>query len=142
MPSISMECHQNIILHRSFGFKTIENSPPDVCQMPLCKHSTMTAKCLCCFMPLLLIENLIGVHYTWGFYKQCYKALAGPERGNCPLTYKTQASALLIDNLEATFITWRLRSGSQFLPPGCCCIFDMRVFVTKSSLRPIPGRGL
>lgn len=50
-------------------------------------------------MPLVLIENVIGVHYTWGFYKLRYKALAGSERENCPLTYKVQALALLIDNL-------------------------------------------
>lgn len=70
--------------------------PPNLCQMP---HLSMAAKSLHCFMPLILIENVIGVHYTRDFYKLCYKAQAGPERGNCPLTYKVQALALLIDNL-------------------------------------------
>lgn len=98
----SMKCHQNKNLHSGCCFKTtgaIENLPTKLCQMPLYEHSGLTAKCLYCFMPLLLIENVIGVHYTWGFYKLCYKALAGPVRGNCPLTYKVQALALLIDNL-------------------------------------------
>lgn len=62
-------------------------------------HLSMAAKSLHCFMLFILIENVIGVHYTWVFYKLCCKALAGPERGNCPLTYKDQALALLIDNL-------------------------------------------
>lgn len=99
---VSMKCHQNKILHSSCCFKTtgaIENSPPKLCQMQHYKHSSLTAKCLYCFMPLVLIENVIGVHYTGGFYKLCYKALAGPVRENCPLTYKVQALALLIDNL-------------------------------------------
>lgn len=54
-------------------------------------------------MLLILIENVIGVHLHLGvffiFYKLRYKAQAGTERGNCPLTYKVQALALLIDNL-------------------------------------------
>lgn len=99
MLQVSMKCHQNKILHSSCCFKTtgaIEKSPPNLCQMP---HFSMAAKSPHCFMPLILIENIIGVHYTRGFYKLCYKALAGPERGNCPLTCKVQALALLIDNL-------------------------------------------
>lgn len=75
--------------------------PPNLRQMP---HLSMAAKSQHCFMLLILIENVIGVHLHLGvfffiFYKLRYKAQAGTERGNCPLTYKVQALALLIDNL-------------------------------------------
>lgn len=66
-------------------------------------HLSMAAKSQHCFMPLILIENVIEVHLHLGvlffFYKLRYKAQAGTERGNCPLTYKVQALAHLIDNL-------------------------------------------
>ena len=124
MLPVSMKCHLNKILHRSCCFKTtgaIGNSSLNLCQMP---HFSMAAKSLHCFMPLILIENVIGVCYTWGFYKLRYKDLAGLERGNCPLTYKVQALALLIDNLWATFITCRLHSSSQ------CFLQDADVSLT------------
>lgn len=106
MLPVSMKCHQNKILHSGCCFKTTEAIDPPSPHPPSNlrqTHLSMAAKSQHCFMPLILIENVIEVHLHleafFFFYKLYYKAHAGTERGNCPLTYKVQALVHLIDNL-------------------------------------------
>lgn len=80
--------------------RQLKTPPSNLRQMP---HLSTAAKSQHCFMPLILIENVIEVtlrSFFFSFFnKLYYKAQAGTERGNCPLTYKVQDLVHLIDNL-------------------------------------------
>lgn len=95
MDRYKQKIHQDWIPKRSslkcFVNEGIKNPNFDLCQQTPLKLLSIASRYPRAFAQLLLIEKVIVAHYTSWFYNQYYKALAGLERGSCPLTYRVQA---------------------------------------------------